>query len=281
MTSADFHNHNIVIDTIKSCDIEIFGFCNFVDILPLLPCRAVARIPLNAKSIIMCAFPYLVKDVHGVKNISYYACVKDYHIVVLNMLKNLSSKLKSLFPEFAFEPFTDNSPIREVKASQLSGLGCVGNNGLLITEKYGSFVFLGEVVTDMSLITTSFDKRCIQCGLCEKSCPTNSIQSVTINEDTCLSANTQKKGELPNDIQSLMIEHHTAWGCDICQLSCPMNRNAQQTYISDFLNSANHHLTVDNISKEGAYYWRGKKTIVRNLDIVNGSLNDNDSKNPQ
>lgn len=265
MTSADFPNINEII---KSHNIEIFGFCNFKDILPLLPCRAVARVPLNAKSIIMCAFPYLVKEHDNSKNISYYASVKDYHIVVMDVLKELSKHLKDTFKEYCFEPFADNSPIREVKASQLAGLGCIGKNGLLITEKYGSFVFLGEIITDMNLDTTFYDRKCIECGLCEKICPTQSIKSYSINEDTCLSALTQKKGELPKSIQSLMISTNTAWGCDICQLSCPMNKNAQETYIQEFIDSANHYLTEDNISKDGAYYWRGKKTILRNLNIL-------------
>lgn len=269
MMSVDFHN--IVEDVIKSYGIEVFGFCNFDDILPLLPCRAVARVPLNPKSIIMCAFPYLVKEYDKPKNISYYASVKDYHIVVMDTLKKLSTSLKELFPNYDFEPFTDNSPIREVKASQLAGLGCIGKNGLLITEKYGSFVFLGEIVTSLKLNTTSYRRVCIGCGLCEKSCPTHSIKNVIIDENTCLSANTQKKGELSTEVQSLMIKYHTVWGCDICQLSCPMNHNVLETYIDDFINSANHNLTEKSITKEGAYYWRGKKTILRNIQIVNGS----------
>lgn len=268
MMNVEFPNLNSII---TSHNIEIFGYCNFNDILPLLPCRAVARIPLNAKSVIMCAFPYLVREYDNNKNISYYACVPDYHVVVMDVLKKLSAKLKNIFPDYSFQPFTDSSPIREVKASKLAGLGCIGKNGLLITKKYGSFVFLGEIVTDMPLQNTSYDNRCIGCGLCEKNCPTKSIYNNTICEDTCLSAITQKKGELSEYEKSLMISNHTAWGCDKCQTICPMNKEAKETYLDSFISGSNHYLTEDNITKLGAYYWRGKKTILRNIQILNGN----------
>ena len=266
MTNVEF---NIVSNILKTNGIEVFGFCNFNDTLPLLNCRAVARLPLNPNSIIMCAFPYLVKEPSNVKrNISYYACVPDYHKVVMNTLKRVSTDLKQTFQEYSFEPFTDNSPIREVKASQLAGLGCIGKNGLLITKKYGSYVFLGEIVTNMPLDNTSYNKSCIGCGLCEKECPTHSISNVNICEETCLSAITQKKGELSKEEQLLMVENHTAWGCDKCQKVCPMNKNAQETNILEFLNGVNHNLTEDSITKDGAYYWRGRKTILRNIEIL-------------
>lgn len=266
MTNVEY---NIIQDIIKSHGIKLFGFCKFTDVLPLLPCRAVVRLPLDSKTIIMCAFPYLVKESNGViKNLSYYASVPDYHKIVMNILNGVSNDLVESFPNYQFEPFVDSSPIREVKASQFAGLGCVGKNGLLITKDYGSYVFLGEIVTNMSLYTTRYTEVCIDCGKCKKSCPTNSILNGSICEDTCLSAITQKKGELSISEQSLMIDNHTVWGCDICQIVCPMNVHAKETYIQEFIQGANHVLTEDTITKDGAYYWRGKKTILRNIDIL-------------
>lgn len=266
MTNVEY---NLIQDTIKSHGIKLFGFCNFTDVLPLLPCRAVVRLPLDSKTIIMCAFPYLVREPKGViKNLSYYASVPDYHRVVMSILKNLSEDLAQRFPNYQFEPFVDSSPIREVRASQLAGLGCVGKNGLLITKEYGSYVFLGEIVTNMSIYTTQHTDVCVGCGKCQKDCPTNSILDGSICEDTCLSAITQKKGELFSSEKSLMIDNHTVWGCDKCQLVCPMNKHAKETYIQEFIQGVNHVLTEDNITKEGAYYWRGKKTILRNIDIL-------------
>lgn len=268
--SAEYNSIDAIM---KLNNIELFGFCRFENVLPLLPCRAVARVPLNAKTIIMCAFPYLVKEPSNVKrNISYYACVPDYHIVVMDMLRNVSNSLKKTFPNYTFEPFADNSPIREVKASQLAGLGCVGKNGLLITKKYGSYVFLGEVVTDMDIDCTEHNEVCIGCGLCANNCPTKSIGVEGIKEDTCLSNITQKKGELLDYEKNLMVCNHTAWGCDMCQTICPMNKDVAETYIQAFITGANHILTEDNISKKGAYYWRGRKTIVRNINILNKGI---------
>jgi epoxyqueuosine reductase QueG len=258
-----------VSDTIRAHGIELFGFCSLDDVLPLLPCRAVARVPLHAQTVVVCAFPYLVREPEGVhRNVSYYACVPDYHRVAMDTLSGLSASLREEYPQYRFEPFVDSSPIREVRAAQLAGLGCVGMNGLLTTEEYGSYVFLGEVVTDMPLETSSHRRECLGCGLCQRECPTGSIRGGTVCRETCLSAVTQRKGELSPSEVALMVEHRTAWGCDVCQTVCPMNRNARETYVREFREGFKPVLTEENLTEDGAYYWRGRKTILRNVEAI-------------
>lgn len=268
MTNADFHK--VINDCMKSHNIEIYGFCPFKETLPLIECRAKARLPEYPETVIVCAFPYLVRE-NGKRNLSYYACVSDYHNVVINILKNTAEEL-SVSTGGVFEVFTDNSPIREVNAAVKAGIGVLGDNGLLITEKYGSYVFIGEIVTDLKIETDLFNKSCLHCGMCIKKCPVKAISNGIIDENICLSAITQKKGILSDEETELIKENGLAWGCDSCQTICPMNKQTEETYISEFRQSAHHLLKEDEVDeriKTSAYNWRGKKTIIRNLEIFN------------
>lgn len=178
---------NTIKNIFSSYNIDTVGVCSFKSIEDrLLECRAKMRLPENSRSVICAALPYLVKKERG--NISRYAAVPDYHTVFLNILKEISAKLKALYPDFSFEPFVDNSPIPEVYACALSGLGSVGKNGLLITEKYGSWVFLGTIVTDMELTPRNGEiKSCINCKKCLSACPSG------LDKSSRLSFITQKR----------------------------------------------------------------------------------------
>lgn len=267
MTNVDFHN--VIDNCIKENGIEIYGFCPFGETLPLIECKAKARLPESSETVIVCAFPYLVRNGEK-RNLSYYACVTDYHAVVMNMLKNTAESLSRLTGHI-FEPFADNSPIREVNTAVKAGIGVLGDNGLLITEKYGSFVFIGEIVTDIRIeIDTLHNNTCLHCGMCSRKCPATAVKNGIVNESICLSAITQKKGILSDDEIRLIRENGLVWGCDTCQTVCPMNRNAKETYITEFTNSAHHYLEKSEINeriKTSAYNWRGKKTITRNIEI--------------
>jgi len=265
--NADFLK--VLSDCMKKHRIEVYGLCPFSETFPLIECRAKARLPEFPQTVIVCAFPYLVKE-NGKRNLSYYACVTDYHIVVMNILKGVSQELSQLTGG-TFEPFSDNSPIREVSTAVKAGIGVLGDNGLLITEKYGSFVFIGEIVTDIKTdIAQSECKSCVHCGMCRKNCPAQALADGFVNESVCLSALTQKKGELSVEETELIRKNKLAWGCDTCQTVCPMNRNRSETYINEFKDSAHHYLEKSEISdriKNSAYNWRGKKTITRNIEI--------------
>jgi len=244
-----------------SYGIDTFGICSFSSVEDrLLNCRAKQRIPENSKSVICAALPYLVEKNRG--NISRYAAVPDYHIVFLDILKEISQKLKEIYPDFEFEPFVDNSPIPEVYVSALSGLGVVGKNGLLITEKYGSWVFLGTIVTNLEIEMTETEiKSCIGCNKCLSVCPSG------LEKATCLSHITQKKGELSEFESDLMKKNNTAWGCDICQEVCPMNKEVNYTENPLFLKGY-----VPDISNfplpDRAYNYRGKAVLERNINIL-------------
>lgn len=240
----------------------------------LFSCVAAARLPQNASSVIVAVFPYFTGRQKG--NLSMYARVEDYHLVAGEMLEAASRQLKALFPKNTFAHFCDNSPLPEVRAAMLAGLGVRGENGLLITERYGSFVFLGEIVTDLPLTPRGAPlAACIGCGKCVKSCPAGALDPGAVKRERCLSAVTQRKGELTAAEQEMLRGTGCVWGCDICQNVCPMNDGAGRTPIGRFLRDVRPSLGKEELqspdflkkNKNRAFVWKGTEILKRNLGI--------------
>ncbi len=250
---------------------EFFGFASF-DIFKdrLINCRAKSRIPENTKTVITFLFPYyLGEDAYENLNVSRYAAVSDYHTVASKYLSLISENLKAEYPENEFVFFADNSPIPEVFAAAKSGLGMMGENGLFINEKYGSWVFIGEILTDLEIPCEEKEiKKCPDCGRCKEACPTGVLKEEKFDPDKCLSHITQKKGEIPEEYKQMMKKLGCAWGCDECQKVCPYNINAEKTTISEFIENFNPFVTEDMPIEGRAFAWRGEKVIKRNLRIM-------------
>lgn len=260
--------HNIL----NKNNLPLFGICGYEQLVSfLLPCRAAARLPKNAKSVIVVLFPYyLGEEAYEGANLSRYACVRDYHEVSAEFFNRAISELCKTFPEESFEFFADNSPVPEVRAACLAGLGVRGENGLLITPEYGSWVFIGEIVTSLELPQTGDGEihSCLKCGKCRSYCPAEAIGKNGADNALCLSDITQRKGELTEAQKQLIISSGCAWGCDVCQRICPMNKNAKITEIPEFLNSVSVKAEAGGSLDGKAYAWRGKKVIERNLDFL-------------
>lgn len=264
------------IKTVMDSVSPLWGVCDYGDVADkLIDCRAKSRLPVNSKSVIVACFPYLLpEENYRNSNISKYAVVTDYHDVAMSRLQKACDGLKKLFPENVFVPFADNSPIPEVRAAALAGLGVRGENSLLITEEFGSYVFLGEVVTDLPLEAMKPEiTACINCGRCSAACPAQAISQNGVDGKKCLSAITQKKGELTENEQELMKNCGCVWGCDVCQDVCPMNKNAATAAMAEFLANPVPVLTNETVLEGRAYAWRGKKVIERNLSIINQGEN--------
>lgn len=227
-------------------------------------------------SVIIFAVPYLTPISFGERNVSSYAVSKDYHYFFNSIFESIILKLKNTYPQYNFAAFSDHSPINEIDAAVRGGLGVQGNNNLLITEKYSSYVFLGEIITSALLPSLAKEKRyCQNCGKCENLCPAKKGNSIE-----CLSSVTQKKGDLSKEEISAIKENGCAWGCDICQQVCPHTQNAIKnetifTNVDYFYQSPTPHLTSEQIEcmekdefSLRAYSWRGKNVIIRNLKIL-------------
>lgn len=252
---------DFIRDIFKESGITEVGFCDFAPFSEkLLPCAAVKRIPEKSQSVIVCLFPYKVKETPPEK-LSRYAAVPDYHDVGAKILTAVTEKLKQKYPDNNFEIFLDNSPLPEVAVAMRSGLGVKGKNGLLINENYGSFVFIGEIITDLKIDCTPHPQReCINCGKCITACP------VDCDKSKCLSDLSQKKGELTEEERKILKENNILWGCDVCAEVCPMNKDKKFTNIKEFILGYRDSYTPDEDPSGRPYAWRGEKPIKRNFN---------------
>ena len=248
-----------------------YGFSAFSDVSDsLIPCRAKERIPENAKTVISVLFPYyLGEKAYENSNVSRYAVSEDYHNITGRIINEIKESLMKVFPDNKFEAFVDNSPLPEVRCAVNAGLGVMGINNLFISPVYGSWVFLGEIVTDREFpLSEKKPSLCIGCMKCKTACPVNAITGKEIIKEKCLSFLSQKKGELDEETVRLIEGTGCAWGCDICQKVCPYNKNAEITPIKEFFSTAVPFVTKETEIENRAFSWRGKAVIDRNLDIV-------------
>lgn len=248
--------------------LETFGVCSFACIQAhLLSCRAAARLPEHPRSVLVVLFPYRFPE-NGSRNLCRYACVPDYHKIAGAVLERTAAALRQKYPENHFEPFIDNSPVPEVEAAVRAGLGCRGDNGLLLHPLYGSYVFIGTIVTDRYWEAADVPLTgCRHCGACKADCPAGCIGRG--DRDGCLSAVSQKKGTLTAEEQQMLRANGLAWGCDRCQEACPANRSALirphpcfDRYMP-WLSAAD----LDDLADK-AYGWRGRAVPERNLKIL-------------
>lgn len=237
------------------------------------------EIPLSGSAVIF-AIPYHSPACENTeRNLSRYAVGKDYHLFVKQLADQILPTLLTEFPTAHFALFADHSPIDEREAAAKCGLGVIGKHGLLITKPYSSYVFLGELVTDIPLPSdihaTHAIELCEGCGACLSACP---YAGGEFSE--CLSALTQKKGTLSAEEEHALKQYQTVWGCDICQEVCPHTkaalRNGTLSSPIPFFNSKPiPHVTYNGICEmsdrefsERAYAWRGRQVILRNLAAV-------------
>ena len=181
--------------------------------------------------------PHQHSDKPGVGKISRYGWGRDYHKVVGKKLRALSNWLRSHDESILARYSVDTAPIQDKVWAQRAGLGWLAKNGNVITRKYGSWVFLGEIVTNLSLTPdTPHTNHCGTCTRCLEACPTGAItQPYVVDANRCIAYHTieNREPELPNHI----AKNLSGWvaGCDICQDVCPWNqRFAQETEIEDF-----------------------------------------------
>ena len=183
----------------------------------------------GARSVIVCAVNYrnalsggYPRNFEGAK-VASYALMTDYHTTIKAMLLHLATRLKELYPSLEGRCYVDTAPLLEKALAVRAGLGQVGRNSLLITQEYGSFVLLGELVIndEIDQYDTPLDwAPCESCHLCEKVCPVAAINgNRTIDPRRCISARTVEgvAGELSKN----------GWvcGCDECQSKCPHNQS--------------------------------------------------------
>lgn len=234
----------------------------------------------NAESIIVCAFPYFVENIVD-SNLSKYCYGMDYHIVVKEKLQQIADYIDGEIEGFQYMIFADNGPLVDRYLASISGMGYYGINNNIITDEYGSFVFIGYIINNYYFEPDKkSEKSCVKCGKCITSCPGKAILGdFEMNPKKCLSYITQKKEDLSEDEKIALKNNKKIFGCDICQDVCPHNISISKTNIKEFKEELIYNLKeeeINNISnkefrrryKEKAFSWRGKKIIQRNIEII-------------
>ena len=249
-----------------------FGVCRWEDLSRLLPCRGASRLPKGPRRVILFPFPYYWGD-HPRRNLARYAMAADYHRLALARLSAAARTLARRFPGFSFVPFADSSPVPEVEAAARAGLGVAGRNGLLLHPVYGSWLFLGELVTDLPLPPTGDGQvhPCENCGACLAACPSGALGPEGFVLERCRSHFSQKKGALTGWEQAQLAEGGFVWGCDRCGESCPHNSHPVPTPQEEFRRGIVPRVTWENLpqlARTHACGWRGKGVLERNLAIL-------------
>lgn len=245
----------------------------------------------NCKSIIVLGVSYNVeyKAGEGISlkgNLSKSSWGLDYHNVLKDKMEKLIYKMKEEF-DFEYRSFTDTGPLVDRELAKKAGLGYYGKNCSIINEEYGSFIFLGYILTDldMEIETSPQEEKCGDCTLCIQACPTGALESpYNLNPRKCISYLTQKKGIIPDDLRDKM--GIKIYGCDTCQMVCPKNKSIKYSQNKEFIPiktkgviDIEELLSMSNREFKEKYghmagSWRGKNTLKRNAIIALGNMKD-------
>ena len=181
----------------------------------------------GSKSVISLLFNYYPSNFQNVDSykISKYAYGNDYHFVIKNKLKDLLNYIQENIGQVSGRAFVDSAPVLDKAWAAKSGLGWVGKNSNLITQKVGSFYFIAELIVDLDLeYDAPVSDHCGTCTACIDSCPTDAIVSpYVVDGSKCISYFTiELKENIPIEFKGSFNDW--MFGCDICQDVCPWNK---------------------------------------------------------
>ncbi len=205
---------------------------------------------------------------------------EDYHHILRRKLKQLESFILSKVPSAKNASMVDTGELSDRAVAERAGIGWSGKNCAIISPELGSYMYLGEMITTVSLPPDQpIEDQCGTCNKCVDACPTGAlVQGGQLDSGKCIAFLTQTKGFLPERYRKKI--GNRLYGCDTCQVVCPKNKG------KDF----HHHvemepdpevvkpkleplLTISNRAFKETYgymsgSWRGKKPIQRNAIIA-------------
>lgn len=212
----------------------------------------------------------------------------DYHLVVKKKLELLIQEIKKV-TNFEYKYFVDTGPLIDRELARKAGIGYYGKNGSIINDEYGSFIFIGYILTDLDLeFSEVVEEKCGDCDFCIRTCPTNALEGpYKLNPKRCISYLTQTKGEIAYELRKRM--GIMIYGCDTCQLVCPKNNNVKKPIHSEFIPLVTKgHISIEELfyisnkefkSRYGhmAGSWRGKTILKRNAIIALGNIKEEET----
>ena len=208
----------------------------------------------------------------------------DYHYILQDKLERLARGIEELTADFEYKGMVDTGALVDTAVARRAGIGFIGKNGLVISKEFGSYMFLGELITNLELEPDQpVDYDCGDCNRCVEACPTSCLLGdSTMYAKRCLSFQTQDKGMM--DLEFRKKIKTVIYGCDICQICCPYNKGIDSPPLVDidpdlaqpelipFLDLTNGQFR----EKFGliAASWRGKNILQRNAIIALANAHD-------
>ena len=204
----------------------------------------------------------------------------DYHIVLRERLKKLEAYIKEKVPGALCKSMVDTGELADRAVAERAGIGWSGKNCAIITPEFGSYVYLGEMITNLPFEPDiPMEDQCGTCNKCIEACPTGAlVQGGQINAQACISFLTQTKGMIAEEFRNKI--GNRLYGCDSCQTACPVNKGKDfhlhqevepepeiaKPLLKPILKLSNRQFKEKFGHVSGA--WRGKNPIQRNAMIA-------------
>ncbi|WP_064201648.1 tRNA epoxyqueuosine(34) reductase QueG [Brevibacillus brevis] len=204
----------------------------------------------------------------------------DYHHVLRDKLDKLTRFIMELEPGARIESMVDTGALSDRAVAERAGIGFVGKNCAIITPEFGSWVYLGELVTNLPLPSDHpIEEGCGDCNICVDACPTGAlIQGGQLDAQRCVAYLTQVKDFIPDEFRGKI--GNRLYGCDTCQTVCPKNRRIDNDHHAEFqpdpeiakplliplLQMSNKEFKEK--FGQSSSSWRGKKPIQRNAILA-------------
>jgi len=231
----------------------------------------------NCKGIIVIGVSYNKKitaefDVFSLTRgrFSINACGTDYHITVRKHLEELAALITEQY-DLEYQIYVDTGPLVEREILYRAGLAWRGKNNTAVSDKIGSMFNCGYMLVNIPFVNAPRLKpRCRSCKRCLICCPTGALSKDSFDYRRCISYLTQKSGDL-NPYEARLIGNNL-YGCDICQVVCPYNRDKEIGEIQDedeIFPDTNGILSLTRREfalkyKDRAFFWRGLDVLQRN-----------------
>ncbi|MDR7074715.1 tRNA epoxyqueuosine(34) reductase QueG [Fictibacillus barbaricus] len=205
---------------------------------------------------------------------------RDYHHILREKLALLEAFILEKVPAAQVKSMVDTGELSDRAVAERAGIGWSAKNCAIISPEFGSYMYLGELITNVALpVDQPMEDQCGTCNKCVDACPTGAlVQGGQLDSNKCIAFLTQTKGFLPDQYREKL--GNRLYGCDTCQTVCPENKG------KDF----HHHdemepdpeiakpllkplLTISNRDFKEKFgqvsgSWRGKKPIQRNAIIA-------------
>lgn len=204
----------------------------------------------------------------------------DYHVVLRERLNQLDAFIKRKLPHVETNIMVDTGELSDRAVAERAGVGFSGKNTSIITKEFGSYVYLGEMITTLPLPPDSpIEDGCGDCTRCMDACPTGAlVQGGQLNAQRCIAYLTQTKDFLPDEFRKKIGTR--VYGCDTCQAVCPYNHQIDMHNHEEFepdpevakpllrpmlrMSNREFRATFGHISG----FWRGKNPLQRNAMIA-------------